>query len=296
MNDYLFYGAMTEPIAPMDKEGNIDYELLKAQVQFQLDHKIHAIFVSVLTECMVTSVDEQIEMLRETVKTVNGQVPVMGNICLNRPEDALSTIKAFEEAGADAVSIAQPHTFTYEEDAIYEYYTNLIRRTKLPVYVYNAPQTNNILSPRLVKRLVEENENVRGYKNSVQDILHLQSVMELIPKERHFECIAGSDSTIFATLALGGCGIISWVSIMFPELIEELCDAYFKGDIEGARALQFRVQKVRTILKHAPMDSGYRYAGELIGLPMGYPRQPMSQATEEQKNYIREELTKMGMI
>ena len=28
----------------------------------------------------------------------------------------------------------------------------------------------------------------------------------------------------------------------------------------------------------------------------GYPRQPMSQATEEQKNYIREELTKMGMI
>ena len=57
MNDYLFYGAMTEPIAPMDKEGNIDYELLKAQVQFQLDHKIHAIFVSGLTECMVTSVD-----------------------------------------------------------------------------------------------------------------------------------------------------------------------------------------------------------------------------------------------
>ena len=137
---------------------------------------------------------------------------------------------------------------------------------------------------------------MRGYKNSVQDILHLQSVMELIPKECHFECIAGSDSTIFATLALGGCGIISWVSIMFPELIEELCDAYFKGDIEGARSLQFRVQKVRTILKHAPMDSGYRYAGELIGLPMGYPRQPMSQATEEQKNYIREELTKMGMI
>ena len=56
MNDYLFYGAMTEPIAPMDKEGNIDYELLKAQVQFQLDHKIHAIFVSGLTECMVTAI------------------------------------------------------------------------------------------------------------------------------------------------------------------------------------------------------------------------------------------------
>ena len=29
---------------------------------------------------------------------------------------------------------------------------------------------------------------------------------------------------------------------------------------------------------------------------LGYPRQPMSQATEEQKNYIREELTKLDMI
>ncbi len=72
--------------------------------------------------------------------------------------------------------------------------------------------------------------------------------MELIPKERHFECIAGSDSTILQHWHWG-CGIISWVSIMFPELIEELCDAYFRGDIEEARALQFRVQKVRTIFK-----------------------------------------------
>ncbi len=64
----------------------------------------------------------------------------MGNICLNRPEDALYAIRAFEEAGADAVSIAQPHTFTYEEDAIYEYYTNLIRgRTAAGLRVQRAP-------------------------------------------------------------------------------------------------------------------------------------------------------------
>ena len=112
--------------------------------------------------------------------------------------------------------------------------------------------------------------------------------MELIPKERHFECIAGSDSTILQHWHWG-CGIISWVSIMFPELIEELCDAYFRGDIEEARALQFRVQKVRTILKHAPMDSGYRYAGELIGLPMGYRdsrchRRQRNRKTTSEKN------------
>lgn len=296
MNNYLFYGAMTEPIAPMDQSGNIDYGLFKYQIEFQLNHKIQGIFVSGLTECMVTSVEEQIKMLRAAVDSVHGKIPVMGNICLNRPEDALYVMRAFEEAGASAISLAQPHTFTYEEQAMYEYYSKLIPESKLPVYIYNAPQTNNILSPKLVKRLVDENENIWGYKNSLQDILHLQNVMELIPPQRHFECIAGSDASIFATLMLGGCGIISWISIMFPDLISDLCDCYFDGNIEEARKLQFKVQKVRNILKHAPMDSGYRYAGELVGLPMGYPRHPMLQATQEEKEYIKQELNKMDMI
>lgn len=296
MKDYLFYGAITEPIAPMDKNEEIDYGLFELQVAYQLQFGIRGIFVSGLTECMVTSLDEQVDMLESAVKTVNGKIPVMASMCVNRFSEALNTLRRFEDKGATAVSIVQPHTFTYTEDEIYRFYTDLIHATKLPVYIYNAPQTNNTLSPAFVQRLIRENENIRGYKDSLLDIMHLQELMSGIEKGRHLEVIAGSDASTFATMSMGGCGIISWVSIMFPQLVIDLCDAFLNGDLVGARELQFKVQKLRKVLKIGPMDSGYRYAGDLLGLPMGIARRPMSFATDEQKARIKENLIRLGYM
>lgn len=296
-NTYLFRGAITELIAPLNAQEEVDYELFRQQIHRQLDLGIHGLFLSGLTECMVTSLQEQIDMLRFCVKEVNGAVPVMGSICTNRPSDVYRVMRAYEDSGADAVCIANPHTFTYEESAVYDYFSELISDAKLPVYIYNAPQTNNILSPSLVHRLVAENKNVLGYKDSLQNIMHLQEVMMGIDPSRHFEVLAGSDASIYATLTMGGCGVISWVTILFPQLVQELCDAYFAGNVELAREKQFQVSRVRSALKLAPMDTGYRYISELLGVSIGQARRPMNPvATDEQKAKVLDRLKELGMM
>ena len=294
---YLFRGAITELIAPMDANENIDYELFGKQIRFQLEHGIRGLFLSGLTECMVTSLEEQIEMMRYTVREVNGCVPIMGSICTNRPQDALMVMKAYEECGADAVAVVQPHTFTFGEPAMYDFYTEMIRESTIPFYIYNAPQTSNTLSPELVHRLVRENENVLGYKDSTIDIMHLQAVMGGIEKGRHFEVLGGSDASTYALMAMGGCGVISWVSVIFPQLIIDLCDSFLNGEIETARQLMFRVNEVRSALRQAPMDTGYRAVGEIVGCPLGYARRPMTpQATEQQKEAVISRLKEIGML
>ena len=296
-NKYLFRGGITELIAPMDKEERIDYGLFRTQIHFQIDHGIRGLFLSGLTECMVTSLDEQIEMLRFTVKEVDGKVPVMGSICTNRPQDALRMLKAFESYGADAVAVAQPHTFAFGEQAMYRYYSELINISKLPFYIYNAPQTNNSLSPELVNRLIRENDNVLGYKDSLIDIMHLQQVMGGVDPARHLEVLGGSDASTYALMAMGGCGVISWVSVIFPQLIIDLCDAYLEGEHEKARQLMFRVNQVRSALRQAPMDTGYRAVGEIVGCPLGYARRPMTpEATPEQKERVVRSLKEIGML
>ena len=206
-------------------------------------------------------------------------------------------MKAYEDIGADAVCIANPHTFTYEEGAVYDYFSQLISKANLPVYIYNAPQTNNILSPALVNRLVAENKNVLGYKDSLQNIMHLQEVMLGIDPARHFEVLAGSDASIYATLTMGGCGVISWVSVLFPWLVKELCDAYFAGNVALAREKQFQVSRVRSALKLAPMDTGYRHVSELLGVSIGQARMPMNpQATDAQKARVVARLKELGML
>ena len=142
-------------------------------------------------------------------------------------------------------------------------------------YIYNAPQTNNLLSPQLLAELANEYPHVRGYKDSTQSVVHLETAMGLI-QNPEFEYIAGSDSTIFTTLALGGCGIISFISIAFPQPIIQLCDAWFAGDVDLARERQAFVMKIRDVLRKGGNSAGYKYASALAGCPIQGSRYPDS--------------------
>lgn len=297
MEKYLFGGAVTELIAPANENYQVDFGALDQEIDRQLEGGIRGLFVNGLaTECLVTTREEQLAMAAETVKRVRGRVPVMGNIAATRPCDAITLLEGYEACGVDAVSVTQPVIYGYTADALYRFYADIAEHTTLPVYIYNAPQTGNTLTPSLVARLVEEYEGIRGYKDSVQDIIHLQSVMARIPKGRHFECLAGSDATIFPTLALGGCGVISLISALFPKPVADVCTLYFEGKTEASREAACRVLEIRTALKGAPFLAGYKYVAELVGMPLGRVRPPLSEASDGQKEKIKESLQKLGLL
>jgi dihydrodipicolinate synthase/N-acetylneuraminate lyase len=296
-NVNLFRGACTELITPYDANGAINYKFLVNEIDDQLEAGISALFVNGLAgEALLTTKQEQVDMTKTTVKRVNGKVPVISNIVSNIPANALELLNEFEKAGVDAICITQPMSYEYTSDAIYKFFSDLATAAKLPVYIYNAPQSGNIMSPNIIAKLVNEHENIIGYKDSTQDIVHLQTVMKLIKKEKHFECVSGSDATIFPTLAVGGTGVISLISAVFPNPVINVCDAYFQGEIEKSFACQKYVLDIRTVLKVAPMVAGYKYASELIGKPLGEVRAPLANATDAQKKSIKENLTKLGLI
>ena len=89
----------------------------------------------------------------------------------------------------------------------------------------NTLETGNNIPPEVVASVFRDNPNLKGYKDSTQDVIHLQTVMSLLGKERPIELMAGSDAQIYATWMLGGQGVISLITCVFPQLIVEICDA-----------------------------------------------------------------------
>jgi dihydrodipicolinate synthase/N-acetylneuraminate lyase len=290
-------GAVTELVATFDKNEKLDLGMFENEVDFQLEAGIKGLFTGGLaSESLYTTQEERAAMTRVTVKKAKGKVPVIGNIVELRPSDAHALLKAYEDAGVDAVCVTQPYVIGYTQDTLCKYFSDLAESTKLPVYVYNAPQTSNTLTPGTVTKIANNNENVVGYKDSTQDIIHLQSVQAGIKAGKHWECVSGSDATIFPTLAVGGCGIISLISAVFPKPIIDICEIYFSGDIEGAFEKQKEILEIRTALKGAPFLAGYKYASSLIGLPLGIVRAPLSDASDAEKAKIKENLTRLGLI
>lgn len=263
-----FWGAGTELTISYNNDGSIDHGAIAHMVNWQIDRGISYIFVNgISSECHMMTYEEQEALAKTMCASAGKRIPIMCNVMIPGYRDAIRMIKRYEAAGADAICITPPYLSAFHEEALKEYFSALIESTELPVYIYNAPQTQNMLSPKLLAKLAHTYPHVRGYKDSTQSITHLETTMELIGDPR-FHYIAGSDSTIFTTLALGGCGIISFVSIAFPEPVIELCNAFFAGDMERARERQFFVMKIREILRKGGNSAGYKYASELMGCPI----------------------------
>lgn len=293
----VFKGAITELMTPHLENFVIDYDGLEQEVEFQIRSNIAGLFVNGLaSECLFMNLQDQKNLLKATVKSANGRVPVMANIFVSERASALELLESYENDGADAICITNPSIYPYTESGLYDHYTAIIKKSKLPVYIYNAPQTSNVLSPGLVARLMNENENVKGYKESTQNLIHVQSIMKNV-KRKDIEFISGSDGTILPIMQVGGCGIISLISVVFPKPVIDLCDAVFANDRQRAIGCQHLVLNIRDILKSAPFLAGYKYAADLVGAyPGGKLRPPLQDANDKQRAFIKEELAKLNLL
>lgn len=271
----MFWGAGTELTISYQNDGSIDHGAIRHMVDWQIEKGIAYLFAGgISSEAHMMTYDEQEALAKTMCSEAGGRIPVMCNVMVPGYRDAVGMIKRYEAAGADAICITPPYLTDFSEKALEEYLSALIEASKLPVYIYNAPQTHNMLSPVLLSKLANTYDHVHGYKDSTQSITHLETAMGLVQKK--FNYIAGSDSTIFTTLALGGCGIISFISIAFPKPIIELCDAFFAGDLNRARERQAFIMKIRDILRKGGNSAGYKYASELVGCPIRGTRYPDS--------------------
>ncbi len=293
----LFHGAASDLIAPFDEDGKVNEELLVNEVNFLIDNGVTGLFINGLAgEALMLTARERLEIVKNAVIASKGRVPTMSNVIFNSVPEAKDYIKQSEDLGVDAIIITPPVVYKYSDAALFDHFNSLACCTKLKVYIYNAPETGNKISPEIIARLFETTENFWGYKDSTQDIIHQQTVLRLIPDNRHFELLAGSDAQIVTTMMLGGVGILSLVTSVFPRIVVNVCDAAEEGNWEEAIAIQKKILRIRQALKIGPFMAAYKYVGELIGSPLGKMKWPLSEISESEKEKIKAILIEQEMI
>lgn len=293
----LFHGAASEVITPFTSEGVIDFELLEEEIEYLIKNQVTGVFVNGLaSEALMLSTDQRVEVVKTAVRVAGGRIPVVGNLLYNSVDLAVDCVRQYEACGCDAIIITPPLIYKYTEDGLYHFFADIARETKLPVYLYNAPETGNKISPEIIGRLFAEVDNMRGYKDSTQDIIHQQTVLRLIGKDRHFELMAGSDAQILTTCMLGGVGVFSLLTCIFPKLIVDICTTIEEGDWETAKDMQEKILRVRQAMKIGPFMAAYKYVGGLVGAPLGKMKAPLSEVSETDKKKIVEILKEQGML
>ena len=176
--------------------------------------------------------------------------------------------------------ILPPHYYpaSMTEAVLQKHYKTLADESPLPVLLYNIPSVTALaLSPALIAGLAQH-RNIVGLKDSSGNVAALTETMRRVPAD--FQVMTGNAPTLLAALALGARGGILAVANIAARPCRRLYDAFQKGDLEAARALQFSLNPLAQAVTTRFGIPGLKAALKLQGLDAGYPRAPLLEFTD----------------
>lgn len=193
MRKKKFDGSISEIMVAYQPNQELDFGPVRKMVEFQIKNGIDGLFMGGLsTQTYLLTMEEKRRVGEELCNAAAGRVPVMMNVMEDSIKNAKQLVQDYMDIGVDAVCISQPSVFPYTEQALVEFFDEVIPED-YPTYIYNVPQTGNTMSPRTVARIANAHPNVLGYKDSTQNISALQDLL-LQVNYPDFQCIAGSDA------------------------------------------------------------------------------------------------------
>ncbi len=234
----IFEGSGVAIITPFCESG-IDFGAFEKLIERQIKGKTDAIIVCGTTgEASTMSAEEKRAAIEFTVKQVNGRVPVIAGTGGNNTTNVIRDSKAAEEVGADGLLIVTPYYNKTTQAGLVAHYGAIAEAVSLPIIIYNVPgRTALNLLPATMQKLME-NKNIVGIKEASGNIEQIVTLAALCPD---LDIYSGNDDHVLPLLALGAKGVISTIANVIPEEMHELCAAFFRGDLNSARALQFKV-------------------------------------------------------
>ena len=85
----------------------------------------------------------------------------------------------------DAIANTPPIVYKFQGEGFY--CIEVIESVEIPVFIYNAPETGNKLTPNFTAKLFNQNPGFIGYKDSTQNIIELLTLLGELEDHCHLE-------------------------------------------------------------------------------------------------------------
>ena len=236
MKNTVFTGAATAIITPFKNE-EIDYAAFERLIEWQIKSGINAIVVAGTTGEGSTLTDsEHRAVIDFCVEKVNGRVPVIAGTGSNDTAYAISLSKHAAAADADALLLVTPYYNKATQQGLIESFLAVADNVDKPCILYNVPsRTGCNIAPETVAKL-SAHENITGIKEASGNISQVAEIAAAAGDK--IDIYSGNDDQIVPILSLGGKGVISVLSNLFPYETAKMCSDFFSGNIKESLKAQ----------------------------------------------------------
>jgi 4-hydroxy-tetrahydrodipicolinate synthase len=290
----MLRGAITAIVTPF-KNGQLDEEAYRALIERQIEGGIHGIVPCGTTgESPTLSHAEHKRVVEICIDQVKKRVPVVAGSGSNNTTESLDLTKHAEAAGADYALMITPYYNKPTQEGLYQHYKTVADATKIPIVVYNVPGRTSVnLLPETMARLAAI-PNIVGLKDATGDLKQGAKTLELCGDK--ITVLSGDDFTTLPLMCVGGLGVISVVSNVVPADMAGMCNAFFKGDLDGARKLHYKMWPLIEAMFFETNPTPVKTAMKMLGTITGEVRQPLCPMSAANEEKLRGVMQKYGLI
>ena len=169
-------------------------------------------------------------------------------------EDTVALLNEVNEMGYEGAMVIGPCYYALDQEKIFVYYDTLAKSIKGNLYIYNFPaRSGHSIAPETLKKLVENNANIKGLKDSVSEPNHTNELM-LAVEGHEFEMFSGFDDQFLYNLTSGGVGCIGALSNIVPEIWSDLVKSTKEKDFDRVMKLSALTHELMPLYD---MDSNF---------------------------------------
>ncbi len=291
----FFNGTATAMITPFGKDGGVNYAAFGRMIDFQIENGTDVLVVLGTTgEPPTMTEEEKEEVMRFSVRRAAKRAKVVFGTGSNSTAHAVEASRKAERLGADGLLAVTPYYNKCTQNGLYEYYKTIADAVSIPVICYNVPPRTGVnIKPETAARIADI-ENIAGIKEACGNMEQIVTTARMIRGK--CDLYSGDDHLNLPILAIGGAGLISVSSNIFPRETKQLYEAVKRGDLGEANSLQDKMLPVIDLLFCEVNPIPAKAAADMIGLEGGIPRAPLTEMEPAHKEQLRAALKTYGLI
>ncbi len=300
-----YKGIFPATITPMNADFSIDFDSFKNYLSWLKNQDVSGFAINVDTGEGPSLTSEERMKLLTIAKEVSEDLKIIAGIIGSSTESAVKEAKNAVSCGADAFLIFPHETFRGEPQdttLIYKYHEAIATETNKDLIIFNLQDALGgcLYTNETLKKLISIPQ-VKAIKEASFDISIFKSMHQFLKKQdKKISFLTGNDNFILDSFSMGADGGLLGSCAQLTQFQVDCLNFIKNKQYDRAKELSNIFQPIIDVTFMAPVNN-YRartkYSLKLQGvIPNDYVRPPLTEITNEEKNFIKNALKSSGII
>jgi 4-hydroxy-tetrahydrodipicolinate synthase len=272
-----FKGVFPALVTPMTDAGEVDYETLATFVEYMIESGVHGIAPLGSTgEYYALNDQERQGVTAAVIEAADGRVPIVVGTNGGSTRQIIEYSQQAQSQGASGLLLAAPYYSLPTPGELVEHFRAIDAAVDIPIMLYNYPGRTGVdMTPDIIGQLADM-DNVQYVKESTGDLTRVSEIIRRFGDKITVFC--GCDTLALESFFMGAAGWVSGFFNMLPAESARLFELAVEiDDLPAARELYYSLLPVLGLLEGGGKYTQFvKAACELMGHPVGPPRQPLA--------------------